>query len=136
MNMNDYVSGHHHEDDNHVAENGQRDVDAMAAMAVSATCTWRRNRRRDPVPMHNSSLTGRMRVGDPLHKDYARDCMPVSGNVDVNADYVFDDIASGTGPSTGPQQHDTRMDAMNRVREMMADDMWDIFQSAPWYKTM
>ncbi|GMN60787.1 hypothetical protein TIFTF001_029869 [Ficus carica] len=382
MNMNDHGSAHHHEDDNHETENGQRRLNAMAAMTVFATCSWRRNRRRDPVPMHNSSLTGRMRVneilnghpqiiqgiismeagtfraltnllssrallsptnsmtlkdefirppdytavqpliqehgykyrpwlmygcigaidgthvscvppsenaeawinrkgfhsqnvlaacsfdmkftymlagyegsshdaqmlaeaiafkdfpipppgkfylgdsgyankdcflspyrretyhlpeyrrrrgglgnqrevfnythsslrnciertfgvwkarfkilkginsypmdkqamipvacavlhnfiwmvqvGDPLHEEYAVDCMPVSGNVDVNADYVFEDVASGTGPSTGPQQHDTRMDAMNQVRDMMADDMWDRFQSVPWYKT-
>ena len=67
MNMNNHSSAHHHEDDNHEAENGQRDVDAMAAMAVFATCTWRRNRRRDPVPMHNSSLTGRMRVNEILN---------------------------------------------------------------------
>ncbi|GMN66230.1 hypothetical protein TIFTF001_035297 [Ficus carica] len=212
MNMNDHGSAHHHEDDNHETENGQRRLNAMAAMTVFATCSWRRNRRRDPVPMHNSSLTGRMRVneilnghpqiiqgiisatiqqtsylfqhskettsrwfytvllaicslkdefirppdytavqpliqehmykyrpwfdvGDPLHEEYVVDCMPLSGNVDVNADYVFEDVASGTGPSTGLQQHDTRMDAMNRVRDMMADDMWDRFQSASWYKT-
>ena len=67
MNMNDHGSAHHHEDDNHGAENGQRDVDAMAAMAVFATCTWRRNRCRDPVPMHNSSLTSKMRVNEILN---------------------------------------------------------------------
>ncbi|GMN43595.1 hypothetical protein TIFTF001_012800 [Ficus carica] len=82
-----------------------------------------------------STVDSRARVGDSLHEDYAGDCMSVSGNVDVNADYVFNDVASGIGPSTGPQRHDTRMDAMNRVRDMMADDMWDIFQSASWYKT-
>ncbi|GMN20836.1 hypothetical protein TIFTF001_048806 [Ficus carica] len=162
--MNDRGSAHHHEADNHRAENSQRNVQGMAAMSVFAYRTWRRSRRRDPVPMHNSSLTGQMRVheilnghphiiqgiismeastfraisnlvGDPLHEDYAGDCMPVSENVDVNADYEVDDVASGTGPSTGPQHYDTRMDAMNRLRDMMADDMWDRFQSAPWYRT-
>ncbi|GMN32036.1 hypothetical protein TIFTF001_046570 [Ficus carica] len=183
--MNDHGSAHHREADNHGAENGQRNVLAMAAMSVFAYRTWRCSMRRDPVPMHNSSLTGQMRVheilnghpriiqvllaicslkdefirppdytavqpliqehmykyrpwfdvGDPLHEDYAGDCMPVSENVDVNADYEVDDVASGTGPSTGPQHYDTRMNAMNRLRDMMADDMWDRFQSAPWYRT-
>ncbi|GMN64871.1 hypothetical protein TIFTF001_033944 [Ficus carica] len=50
-------------------------------------------------------------------------------------DDEVDDVAFGTGPSTGPQHHDTRRDAMNMLRDMMADDMWDIFQSAPWYRT-
>ena len=76
-----------------------------------------------------------VQVGDPLHEEFAADCMPVSGNVDVTAAYVFDDVASGTGPSTGLQQHDTRMDGMNQVRDMMADAMWDRFQSIPWYRT-
>ncbi|GMN25629.1 hypothetical protein TIFTF001_001009 [Ficus carica] len=56
-------------------------------------------------------------------------------NLNVNADYEVDDVAFGTGPSTGPQHHDTRMDAMNMLRDMMADDMWDRFQSASWYRT-
>ncbi|GMN32048.1 hypothetical protein TIFTF001_041677 [Ficus carica] len=85
-------------------------------------------RRRD-------GLGNRRKVGDPLHDDYAGDCMPVSENVNVNADDEVDDVAFGTGPSTGPQHHDTRMDAMNMLRDMMADDMWDRFQSAPWYRT-
>ncbi|GMN55516.1 hypothetical protein TIFTF001_024632 [Ficus carica] len=205
--MNDRGSANHREADNHGAKNGQRNVPAMAAMSVFAYRTWRRSMRRDQVPMHNSSLTGQMRVheilnghpriiqgatiqqasylfqhskettsrwfyavllaicslkdefirppdytavqpliqehgykyrpwfdvGDPLHEDYAGDCMPVSENVDVNADYEVDDVASGTGPSTGPQHHDTRRDAMNMLRDMMADDMWDRFQSAPWW---
>ncbi|GMN56296.1 hypothetical protein TIFTF001_025414 [Ficus carica] len=232
-NMNDHDSAHHREADNHGSENGQRNVPAMAAMSVFAYRTWRRSMRRDPVPMHNSSLTGQIRVheilnghpriiqvllaicslkdefirppdytavqpliqehgykyrpwfdgcigaidgthvpcvppsenadgwinrkgfhsqnilaacsfdmkfmymltGDPLHEDYAEDCMPVSENVDMNADYEVDDVASGTEPSTGPQHHDTRRDAMNMLRDMMADDMWDRFQSAPWYRT-
>ncbi|GMN61843.1 hypothetical protein TIFTF001_030930 [Ficus carica] len=57
--------------------------------------------------------------------------MPVVDNVDVNTDYEDDDEAFGTRPSTGPQHHDTRMDAMNTLRDMMADDMWERFQSDP-----
>ncbi|GMN63126.1 hypothetical protein TIFTF001_032211 [Ficus carica] len=83
----------------------------------------------------NLILQGFCKVGDPLHEDYAGDCMPVSENVDMNADDGVDDVAFGTGPSTGPQHHDTRRDAMNMLRDMMADDMWDRFQSAPWYRT-
>ncbi|GMN40426.1 hypothetical protein TIFTF001_009656 [Ficus carica] len=84
--------------------------------------------------LHNFIRT--VQVGDNLHAAYAGDCMPIVDNVDVNADYEDDDEASGTGPSTGPQHHDTRMDAMNTLRDMMADDMWERFRSDPWYRTM
>jgi len=55
------------EDENHGAENAQPEVEAMLAKAVVATTFARRNRRRDPVPMHNSSLTGRMQVEEILN---------------------------------------------------------------------
>ncbi|GMN52608.1 hypothetical protein TIFTF001_021744 [Ficus carica] len=67
INMNEHGSGHHHDDDDHGSENDQRDVDAMLAMAVVAATIGRCNRRRDPVPMHNSRLTGRMLVEEILH---------------------------------------------------------------------
>ena len=76
-----------------------------------------------------------VQIGDPLDENYARDSMPVSENVDVNTDYVVDGVSARPGPSTEPQQHDTRMDGMNRLRDSMADNMWDRFQSAPWYRT-
>ena len=65
--MNEHGFGPHHNEDDHGSENAQRDVDAMLAMAVVAVTIGRRNRRRDPVPMHNSMLTGRMRVEEILH---------------------------------------------------------------------
>ncbi|GMN63616.1 hypothetical protein TIFTF001_032703 [Ficus carica] len=234
--MNDRGSAHHREADNHGSENGQRNVPAMAAMSVFAYRTWRRSMRRDPVPMHNSSLTGQMRVHEILNghpriiqvllaicslkdefirpPDYTSvqpliqehgykyrpwfdgcigaidgthiPCVPPLENADVwinrkgfhsqnilaacSFDMKFtymltgyegschdarmlgeaiafkgfplpppddgvNDVAFGTGPSTGPQHHDTRRDAMNMLRDMMADDMWDRFQSAPWYRT-
>ncbi|GMN43331.1 hypothetical protein TIFTF001_012531 [Ficus carica] len=258
--MNDRGSAHHREADNHGSENRQRNVPAMAAMSVFAYRTWRRSMRRDPVPMHNSSLTGQMRVHEILNghpriiqgatirqasylfqhskettsrwfyavllaicslkdefirpPDYTAvqpliqehgykyrpwfdgcigaidgthvPCVPPSENAEgwINRkgfhshnilaacsfdmkftymltgyegschdarmlgeaiafkgfpipppDYEVDDVASGTGPSTGPQHHDTRRDAMNMLRDMMTDDMWDKFQSAPWYRT-
>ncbi|GMN22881.1 hypothetical protein TIFTF001_040362 [Ficus carica] len=183
INMNNHGSGPHHEDDNHGSENAQRDVDAMLAMAMVATTIARRNRRRDPVPMHNSSLTGRIRVEEILNGHLEI----IQGMISIKADtfralsatirqisYLFqhpkettsrwfytvllaicalkDEFIrplnytavqplimehrfDGTGPSTGPQQHDSRRDAMNQLRDMMADDMWDIYQSSPWYKT-
>ncbi|GMN41828.1 hypothetical protein TIFTF001_011061 [Ficus carica] len=180
--MNDRGSAHHHEADNHGVENSQRNVQGMAAMSVFAYRTWRRSRRRDLVPMHNSSLTGQMRVQEilnghpriiqgiisatiqqasylfqhskettsrwfyavllvicslkddfirppdytavqPLIQEHGYKYRPWFDNVDVNADYEVNDVASGTGPSTGPQHYDTRMDVMNRLRDMMADDM-------------
>ncbi|GMN29529.1 hypothetical protein TIFTF001_044358 [Ficus carica] len=122
--MNDRGSAHHREADNHGSENGQRNVPAMAAMSVFAYRTWRRSMRRDPVPMYNSSLTGQMRVHEILN-----------GHPRIIQDDEVDDVAFGIGPSTGPQHHETRRDAMNMLRDMMADDMWDRFQSTPWYRT-
>ncbi|GMN58799.1 hypothetical protein TIFTF001_027887 [Ficus carica] len=178
-NMNDRGSANHREADNHVSENGQRNVPAMAAMSVFAYRTWRRSMRRDPVPMHNSSLTGQMRVHEILNghpriiqgatiqqasylfqhskettsrwfyavllaicslkdefirtpdytsvqaliQEHGYKYRPWFDNVDVNADDEVDDVAFGTGPSTGPQHHDTRRDAMNMLRDMMADDI-------------
>ncbi|GMN61399.1 hypothetical protein TIFTF001_030483 [Ficus carica] len=55
-------------------------------------------------------------------------------NLDVNADYVFDDGIDDTGPSTGTQQHDSSRGAMNRMRNVIVDDMWEIYQSSPWYQ--
>ncbi|GMN46058.1 hypothetical protein TIFTF001_015247 [Ficus carica] len=75
-----------------------------------------------------------VQVGNPFLEEYAADCVPVRGIVDVNADDVFDDGIDGTGPSTGTQRHDSRRGAMNQLRDMMADDMWDRYQSYPWYK--
>ncbi|GMN43468.1 hypothetical protein TIFTF001_012671 [Ficus carica] len=45
-----------------------------------------------------------VQVEDPFLEEYAADCVPVGGNVDVNADYVSHDEIDGSGPSTGPQQ--------------------------------
>ncbi|GMN45017.1 hypothetical protein TIFTF001_014217 [Ficus carica] len=76
-----------------------------------------------------------VQVGDPFLEEYAVDCVPVGGYVDVNADYVLADGVDITGPSTGTQQHASTMGVMNQMRDMMADDMWDIYQSSPWYKS-
>ncbi|GMN26318.1 hypothetical protein TIFTF001_047797 [Ficus carica] len=65
--MNGHGSAPHHEDDDHGSRNAQRDVHAMLARAVVAATIGRRNRQRDPVPMHNSSLPGRMRVEEILN---------------------------------------------------------------------
>ncbi|GMN38387.1 hypothetical protein TIFTF001_007617 [Ficus carica] len=222
--MNEHGSAPHYEDDDHGSENAQRDVDAMLAMTVVAATIGRRNRRRDPVPMHNSSLTGRMWVEEILNghteiiqvmivllvicglkdefirpPDYtvvqplimeheykyrswfdgcidAIDgtnipCVPIRKNADawINrkghysqnilaacsfgmrftymlAGYegschdarMLEEAIAFYGfpiPPPGPQLHDSRRDAMNQLRDMMADEMWDIYQLAPWYKT-
>ena len=52
-------------------------------------------------------------------------------NVNINADYVFDDGIDGTGRSTGTYQHDSSRGAMNQMRDMIADDMWERYQSSP-----
>jgi len=43
-----------------------------------------------------------VQVRDLFLEEYAVDCMPVGGNVNVNADYMFDDGIDGISPSTGP----------------------------------
>ncbi|GMN29418.1 hypothetical protein TIFTF001_044345 [Ficus carica] len=52
-------------------------------------------------------------------------------NVDVNADYVFNDGIDGTGPSTGSHQHDPSREAMNGMRDHVANEMWERYQVAP-----
>ncbi|GMN24078.1 hypothetical protein TIFTF001_049117 [Ficus carica] len=186
-NMNDRGSAHHRDNvNNGRGRHRQRNDRGMAAMSVFAYHTWRNSMRTDPVPMHNSVLTGQMRVheilnGHPrviqgatiqqaaylfqhskettsrwfnaalfaicaLKDEFIRppDYTAVQPLIqehgykyrpwfDVN--YEDDDEASGTGPSIGPQHHDTRMDVMNTLRDMMADDMWERFRSDPWYRT-
>ena len=76
-----------------------------------------------------------VQVGDPLLEEYDVDCVPVGGNVDVNADYVLGEGIDGAGPSTGTQPHDLSRGAMNHMRDRIADEMWERYQSFPWYKT-
>ncbi|GMN66975.1 hypothetical protein TIFTF001_036041 [Ficus carica] len=86
-----------------------------------------------PPPVHN--FIRMVQIGDQFLEEYVADCMPVRGNVNVNADYVFDEGEDSTGPSTRTQQHGSRTGAMNQMREMITDDMWERYQSYPWYKT-
>ena len=72
-----------------------------------------------------------MQVGDPFLEEYAIDCVPVNGLVDINVDFMLADEIDDTGQSTGTQQHELRMGAMNQMSEMMANDMWDRYQSSP-----
>ncbi|GMN20691.1 hypothetical protein TIFTF001_043149 [Ficus carica] len=58
----------------------------------------------------------------------------IDGNIDVNADYVFNDGIDGTGPSTGSHQHDPSRVAMNGMRDHIANEMWERYQVAPWYR--
>ncbi|GMN61058.1 hypothetical protein TIFTF001_030151 [Ficus carica] len=106
-------------------------------LQLVAATTRRRNSRKAPQPMHNSRLNGSMRVEEILngHEDTFRSLSNLlGGNVDVNADYVFDDGIDDTGLSTRTQQHDSSKSAMNRMRDVIADDMWERYQSSPWYK--
>ncbi|GMN53658.1 hypothetical protein TIFTF001_022795 [Ficus carica] len=73
--------------------------------------------------------------GNPFLEEYATDCVTVGGTVDVNANYVFNDGIDGEGPSTGPQQHNSSREAMNQMRDHIADDMWERYQASPWYKS-
>ncbi|GMN62675.1 hypothetical protein TIFTF001_031740 [Ficus carica] len=184
--MNRFGNTPNHDEAAQAATNEQRDDDDMLARAVVVVINSRWNRRRVPQPMHDSILTGSMRVeeilnghedviqgmismksstfrdefirppdyttvqplinenegkyrpwfdiGDPFLEEYVADCVPVRGNDDVKADYVLDDRVDDTGPSTGMEQHGSSTEAMNQMREMMTDAMWERYQSYPWYR--
>ncbi|GMN60455.1 hypothetical protein TIFTF001_029544 [Ficus carica] len=201
LKMNEYSSASDEEQDDVYSENEYSSHNSYLVRVVVAVTASRRNRRRQPQPMHNSTLTGSMRVEEILngyeeiiqglismksetfrslgatnrhisylfqhsiettsrwfskvlkvicslkdnftrpsdytsvqnlileHSDKYRPC------VDVNADYVFHDGIDGTDPSTGTQQHDSRREAMNQMRDHIADDMWERYQTSPWYKS-
>ncbi|GMN52848.1 hypothetical protein TIFTF001_021989 [Ficus carica] len=135
--MNECSSASDKKEDAVYSENEYSDDDIYIAQAMAAATARRRNRRRAPQPMHNLRLTGSMRMEEILngHEDIIQGLISMKsetfrslsnllgGNVDVNADYVFDDVIDDTGPSTGMQQHDSSKGAMNRMRDMIADDM-------------
>ncbi|GMN54655.1 hypothetical protein TIFTF001_023792 [Ficus carica] len=69
-----------------------------------------------------------VQVGDPILEEYEIDGVPVGGLVDVYVDVVLADGADDASPSTGRQQDASRKGAMNKLREVLADDMWDRYQ--------
>ncbi|GMN27421.1 hypothetical protein TIFTF001_041030 [Ficus carica] len=65
--MNEYSSASDEEQDDVYSENEYSDHNSYLMRAVVAvTANWR-NRRRQPQPMHNSTLTGSMRVEEILN---------------------------------------------------------------------
>ena len=74
-------------------------------------------------------------VRDPIFKEYVTDSVLVGEHVDINVDVMLDDNEDDAGTSTGTQQDALRMGAMNQLREVLADDMWDRYQPYPLYKT-
>ncbi|GMN52106.1 hypothetical protein TIFTF001_021251 [Ficus carica] len=69
-----------------------------------------------------------IQVRDLILEEYATDSVPIGGQVDVNADYMLGVGVDDTGLSTGRQQNASKRGAMNQLREMLADDMWDRYQ--------
>ncbi|GMN20239.1 hypothetical protein TIFTF001_051006 [Ficus carica] len=69
--MNRFGSTPRHDENVQAAPNEQGEDDDMVARAVVAMINSRRNRRRVPQPMHDSILTGSMRVEEILngHQD-------------------------------------------------------------------
>ena len=74
-------------------------------------------------------------LGDPILEEYLTDGVPRSGHVDVNADVELPDGADDAGPSIGSQQDASMSGTMNQRREVLADEMWDIYQRFLWYKS-
>ncbi|GMN72825.1 hypothetical protein TIFTF001_052921 [Ficus carica] len=114
-------------------------VDEQLFIFLSICARGATNRHISYLFQHSIETTSRwfdkvLQVGDPILEEYVADCVPVGGDVDVNADYVFHDGIDGIGPSTGPQQHDLNREAMNQMRDHIADDMWERYQASPWYK--
>ncbi|GMN27597.1 hypothetical protein TIFTF001_049377 [Ficus carica] len=137
--MNEYSSASDDEQNDVYSDNESRNHNSSnhnnyLVRAVVAVTASRCHRRRQPQPMHNSTLTGSMRVEEILN-GYAEIIQGmIRGDVDINADYMFHDGIDGTGPSTGPQQHDSSRETMNQMRDHIADDMWERYQASPWYK--
>ncbi|GMN68185.1 hypothetical protein TIFTF001_037240 [Ficus carica] len=73
--MNEYSSASEHEEDDISSENEPSDDDSYLAKAVVAVAASRRNRQRDPQPMHNSRLTDSMRVEEMIngHEEIKQD---------------------------------------------------------------
>ncbi|GMN47069.1 hypothetical protein TIFTF001_016249 [Ficus carica] len=69
--MNRFGSTPRHDENAQAAPNEQGEDDDMVARVVVAMINSRRNRRRVPQPMHDSILTGSMRVEEILngHQD-------------------------------------------------------------------
>lgn len=65
--MNRFGFAPHHDEDAQSAANEQCNDDDMLARAVVAVINSRRNRRRVPQPMHDSILTGSMRMEEILN---------------------------------------------------------------------
>ncbi|GMN71683.1 hypothetical protein TIFTF001_053436 [Ficus carica] len=125
--------------------NNNRRRNRALALAVVGVAAHRLNSRRQTQPMHNSILTGSMRVEELLngHEEIIQGMISMKAetfrslkNVDVNADYVFSDGIDGTGPSTGSHQHDPSREAMNGMRDLIANEMWERYQVSPWYRQM
>ncbi|GMN28269.1 hypothetical protein TIFTF001_046216 [Ficus carica] len=176
--MNEFSSASEHEEDDQSSENELSNDDGFLAMAVVTVAASRHNRRRDSQPMHNSRLTGSMRMEEIIneHEEIIQDLInctshlfiryeiykmlasyegschdarmleeaiafhgfpipPPSGHVDVNADVELPDGADDAGLSIGSQQDALTSGAMNQRREVLADEMWDIYQQFPWYKS-
>ncbi|GMN60653.1 hypothetical protein TIFTF001_029735 [Ficus carica] len=80
--MNEYSSASEHEEDDRSSENKLSDDDTYLARAVVAVTASRRNRRRDSQPMHNSRLTGSMRVEKIIngHKEIIQDLISMKSD--------------------------------------------------------
>ncbi|GMN75310.1 hypothetical protein TIFTF001_056594, partial [Ficus carica] len=65
--MNEYSSAFDEEQDDVYSENEYTDHNSFLMKAVVAVTASRRNRRRQPQPMHNSTLIGSMRVDELLN---------------------------------------------------------------------
>ncbi|GMN19768.1 hypothetical protein TIFTF001_045229 [Ficus carica] len=67
LKMNEYSSASDDKQDDVYFENEYSDHNSYLMRAVVAVTSSRRNRRRQPQPMHNSTLTGSMRVDEILN---------------------------------------------------------------------
>ncbi|GMN29136.1 hypothetical protein TIFTF001_041270 [Ficus carica] len=65
--MNEYSSASDEEQDDVYSESENSDHNIYLMRAVVALTASRRNRQRQPQPMHNSTLTGSMRVEEILN---------------------------------------------------------------------
>ncbi|GMN36113.1 hypothetical protein TIFTF001_005744 [Ficus carica] len=86
--MNKYSSASDEEQDDVCSENEYSDHNNYLMRAVVAVTASRRNKRRQPQPMHNSTLTGSMRVEEILN-GHAEIIQGLIGATNRHTSYLF-----------------------------------------------
>ena len=80
--MNEFSSTSEHEEDDQSLKNELSDNDSFLTMAVAVVAASRHHRQRNPQPIHNSRLTGNMRVEEIIngHEEIIQDLINIKSD--------------------------------------------------------